>query len=111
MRCCDVCGAAVHLCRGMERDEWRHLLTLVIVTTHTPHALSLPFAVAVAGRRRAFQPLVAAGYLEVVYGGGAVGQYLCRHDGIASGQCASHCPLWLAGWHAVTFKLTPPPDT
>lgn len=35
-------------------------------------------------RRRAFQPLVDAGFLEVVYGGGPVGKHLCNHPGVAS---------------------------
>lgn len=39
--------------------------------------------------RRALQPLVQAGYLEVVYGGGAVGQHLCNHPGVDSGAHAS----------------------
>lgn len=35
---------------------------------------------------KAFQPLVDAGYVEVVYGGGPVGKYLCHHTDIASGE-------------------------
>lgn len=31
---------------------------------------------------RAFQPLIADGFLEIVYGGAEVGQYLCRHAAI-----------------------------
>lgn len=38
--------------------------------------------------RRALRPLADAGYLELVYGGGAVGQRLCNHPGVASGACA-----------------------
>ncbi len=36
-------------------------------------------------RSKAFQPLVDAGFLEIVYGGGPVGKYLCNHPDIASG--------------------------
>ena len=39
--------------------------------------------------RRAFQPLVDAGFLEVCYGGGPLGKYLCNHPGIASGAPSS----------------------
>lgn len=35
---------------------------------------------------KAFQPLVDAGYVEVVFGGGPVGKYLCNHPDIASGE-------------------------
>ena len=37
---------------------------------------------------KAFQPLVDAGFLEIVYGGGPVGKYLCNHPDIASGGWA-----------------------
>lgn len=44
--------------------------------------------------RRALKPLVDAGYVEVVYGGGPVGKYLCNHPDIASvhltGSAATH---------------------
>lgn len=44
--------------------------------------------------RKAFQPLVDAGYVEVVFGGGPVGKYLCNHPDIASvhltGSAATH---------------------
>ena len=52
---------------------------------------------------KAFQPLVDAGYLEVVYGGGPVGKYLCSHPAIASGAvgavrpCGGWWRLWLWG--------------
>ena len=34
--------------------------------------------------RRAFQPLVDAGFVEIVYGGGDVGKFLCQHPTVAS---------------------------
>jgi hypothetical protein len=37
--------------------------------------------------RRGLQPLVDAGFVEIVYGGGPVGKYLCSHPSIASGAC------------------------
>lgn len=36
--------------------------------------------------RRAFQPLVDAGFLEFVYGAGQVGAYLCGHPVVSSGE-------------------------
>lgn len=33
---------------------------------------------------QAFQPLIAAGFLAVVYGGAELGQYLCQHPAIAT---------------------------
>ena len=35
-------------------------------------------------RRRAFQPLVDAGFVEVVYGAGDIGKFLCQHPLVAS---------------------------
>ena len=34
--------------------------------------------------RRAFQPLVDAGFVEIVYGGSEQGKQLCEHPGVAS---------------------------
>ena len=61
-------GEALYANLVLSRRGWRAQAARV----DHPHPFFVWF-------RRAYQPLVDAGYLEIVYGGGDVGKHLCNH--------------------------------
>ena len=84
-------GARTHRPRvGGEWHAGRLSLALSMTPADHPSPLLPPLNCACTCTctcRRALQPLVDAGFVEIVYGGGPVGKYLCSQPAFASGVC------------------------